>query len=657
MLFCSFANGQVLTDVQFFKAINLDYPGLEVVKSSVARGDYTSAKHAFVSHLKNRKSPVWYFDWHSFYKAEIRNPHADLRDANRFANNELVAHGTWYSFGEKVDWKSDHSFDDYDEWLWQLNRHTCWSYMRDAYWATGDEKYAKSYVNQINGWIDQCPVPARMMNGVGSVWRTLDAGLRMKEHWPNSFFGFLASQSFDDESIIKVIKSFYEHGRYLREYNTSNNWITVEMSGLYTVGVLFPEFKEAEEWRTYAADKLYEQEKEQLYPDGAQIELAPGYHSLCVSSFLGVLKLARLNNLTLPNDFVNQLEKAFEYYIKIRLPDGTTPGLNDSDWLETKGFLKQAASLFPNREDFKYFATDGKEGAPPLYTSTWMPWAGWYVMRSGWGKDDFYSLFEVGPYGSAHQHEDKLSFILYAYGNRLITECGKYSYDRSDWAKYSTSARGHNVARVDGKDQNREAIKDQDGIRLSRVPLRNVWKSNRKYDYGEGQYMDGFGDDLDKTVTHKRSIKFVKNKYWLVEDIFIPSDKDVHTYETWFHFNTPSYGIDENTGVVYSNAPNAANIAIVYIGEGKVSVVTGQKTPEIQGSQSVSGGGNGYKCVPVATPVYHTTGKGVIKEIYMFIPYTVDSEFPVINVKKQNSYMYYVYLIKDGKKTKLKLQI
>ena len=187
--------------------------------------------------------------------------------------------------------------------------------------------------------------------------------------------------------------------------------------------------------------------------------------------------------------------------------------------------------------------------------------------------------------------------------------------------------------------------------------MRNVWKSNRKYDYGEGQYMDGFGDDLDKTVTHKRSIKFVKNKYWIVEDTFIPSDKDIHTYETWFHFNTPSYGIDENTGVVYSNAPNAANIAIVHIGEGTVSVVTGQKTPEIQGSQSISGGGNGYKCVPVATPVYHTTGKGVIKEIYMFIPYTVDSEFPVINVKKQNSYMYFVYLIKDGKKTKLKLKI
>lgn len=645
---------QTLTVQSFFDAMNLNYPGLEYVKTCVDKGDLDKAKKEYVKYLKKRKSPVWHFDWHDFNKPETRNPNADIQNANRFADNELVAHGTWYSFGEKVDWTANHSFDDYDEWLWQLNRHTYWSYMGDAYWATGDEKYAKAYVNQINGWIDQCPVPTRMMNGVGSVWRTLDAGLRMKEHWPNSFFCFLASSSFDDESIVKVVMSFYEHGRYLREYNTSNNWITVEMSGLYTVGVLFPEFKEAEEWRTYAVEKLYEQEKEQFYPDGAQIELAPGYHSLCVSSFLGVLKLARLNNLTLPNDFVKQLEKAFEYYIKIRLPDGTTPGLNDSDWIETKGFMKQAASLFPNREDFKYFATDGKEGVPPSYTSTWMPWAGWYVMRSGWDPEAFYSIFEVGPYGSAHQHEDKLSFILYAYGNRLITECGKYSYDRSDWAKYSASARGHNVTRVDGKDQNREAIKRQDDIKMSRDPLRNVWKNNRKFVYGEGQYAEGYGENLDKTVRHNRSIKFVKDKYWIVEDTFIPSDSNVHSYDTWFHFTTPEYGIDEKTGVVYSYASNSANIAIIYLGEGTLNVITGQKTADIQGWRSVIGGGNGYHCEPVATPVYHVEGKEVVKESYVFIPYKANEKMPVKRVRKRTNNKYIITLL-NGEKYKVVL--
>ena len=66
LLFCSFANGQVLTDAQFFNVLNLDYPGVEKVKSCVSRKDYAAAKKAFVSHLKTRTSPKWYIDWHDF---------------------------------------------------------------------------------------------------------------------------------------------------------------------------------------------------------------------------------------------------------------------------------------------------------------------------------------------------------------------------------------------------------------------------------------------------------------------------------------------------------------------------------------------------------------------------------------------------------------
>ena len=135
-----------------------------------------------------------------------------------------------------------------------------------------------------------------------------------------------------------------------------------------------------------------------FYPDGAEIELTPNYHELSASSIVAVYQFAQLNGYQLPSDFVARLEKIYEVFVKLRMPDGRMPAINDSDWIHTTASLRTASSLFPDRMDFKYFITDGKEGKEPNYTSVWMPWAGWYVMRSGWGKDAFI-LFEVGPLG------------------------------------------------------------------------------------------------------------------------------------------------------------------------------------------------------------------------------------------------------------------
>lgn len=646
-------NNRLLSDKELFQVLNLDYPGLEAVKGCVERGDIKNAKRELVVYYKNRTSPKWYFSCRDFAPTKGFTIKQHIKEyADRHVNNELLAHGTWHQYGETIDWTEDHSYDHYDEWVWQLNIHYCWVNLADAYWATGDEKYAKAFVRQLNGWIDQCSKLSDYWNGVGSVWRPLDAGQRMMNNWPTLFYRFLVSPSFDDESIIKMVKCFYQHAVHLRNHPTANNWLTLEMNGLFVVGGLFPEFKDAEGWRLFAANKLYEEEEKMFYPDGAQYELTPGYHAVSVSNISAVYRFSQLNGYHLPDGFVNRIVHSYEYFVKLRMPDGNIPALNDSEWIPSDQYIKEASELFPNRKDFKYFASKGKDGALPSYTSVWMPWAGWYVMRSGWGKDAFYALFEVGPYGAVHQHEDKLSFILYAYGKRLITEAGYYPYDQSEWRKFAKSARGHNVARVDGKDQNREALKNNDEILYSRQPLDNNWTNKRKYEYGEGSYTEGYGPLSDKTVTHYRSLKFVKNKYWVVTDTFTPSDTLNHTYDTWFHFSTPSYEMDDKFGIVYSDEQNSANIAIIALsGLSTVKVFKGQKTPEIQGWLPVVGGGNGFHCEHFATPSYRISGKGVVQESYLFIPYKANEPMPVKGVKKISRKKYKLYLESGGSYT------
>lgn len=605
----------------FFDCLNLDYPGLEHVKLCIEKGDLQKAKTSYVAYLKERQYPKWYINWRDYLLPTNRNANVNTSEVDRYVRNELVSCGIWYQFKNEIDWTYNPTTNNFNEWTWQLNRHYFWDELGKAYWASGNEKYAKAFVSQLNSWLNQCVLPDGSGNYEGSPWRTIEAGIRMQSSWPNAFNYFLSSPNFDDESIVKMVESFYEHGKHLRQYNTKDNWLAIEMNGLYTIGVLFPEFRDASEWRNFAADKLYNEAIVQFYPDGAQRELSTGYHKASLSNIVSIFRLSQLNNYQLPNDYGARLEGMFEYFQKIMMPDGKSPAVNDAGWEDCYLQMKTAVELFPQRKDFAYTKTRGKEGEKPDYTSIWMPWAGWYIMRSGWDEDAFYAFFEVGPFGTAHQHEDKLSFILSAYGSRLITECGIYAYDSSPWRDYAVSARGHNVARIDGKDQNRGAQTNNKNVTISNEPLENLFISNEDFDIGEGYYNEGYGEDLDQSVTHHRTLKFVKNKYWVVTDEFIPIDNVEHSYDIWFHLNTDKYKFDSINNIVYSCNENTANIAIVRIGNfNDISIAVGEEKPEIQGWVSNRGKDGTYYCSPVATPIFHQKAKGNYKEYFVFIP-------------------------------------
>src|SRR5690606_28147273 len=91
----------------------------------------------------------------------------------------------------------------------------------------------------------------------------------------------------------------------------------------------------------------------------------------------------------------------------------------------------------------------------PAETSVAFPQAGYFVMRSGWSREAVWALFDGGPLGYTHHHEDKLNLLLHGHGRLLLTECGNYAFDDSEMRRYAVSTRGHNTVRVDGMDQNR----------------------------------------------------------------------------------------------------------------------------------------------------------------------------------------------------------
>ncbi|MCQ2167512.1 MAG: alginate lyase family protein, partial [Bacteroidales bacterium] len=277
--------GTLLGDEDFFDTINLDTPGLETVKADVASGDIAKAKSEFVSYLRQRE---YRFDWNNADNSSDTGSY-DITEVTNTVNNLLMGE----QFGDTVIWTRNNTPLEYEEWPWQLGRHQYWIGLGRAYKATGNERYARAFVNQLNSWIDQSPLPDYDAKIDYSRWRTIETGIRTLGAWPMAYLYFLQSPSFDDESVFLMMKSFYEHAIHLRKHHRTNNWLSMEMNGLMHIALLFPEFKEAAHWAEYAGTKIYQETEIQVYPDGAQVELAPGYHGATLSNFLGLYSIAK----------------------------------------------------------------------------------------------------------------------------------------------------------------------------------------------------------------------------------------------------------------------------------------------------------------------------------------------------------------------------
>ena len=618
--------GPRLTDAQFFALLDESRPELSEVKAAVAGADWPAAKHALAEHFRTRAMPRWGLD----PRAVGREPRFRDTGAENALKHRFSSIGIPWQFGEAIDWsfnpttQPDSKWPRNHEWTWQLSRHPMWLDLARAFYATGDEKYAREFVAELQSWVHDCPVPLDAPeNRALSRWRTIEAGIRTGTVWPEVFPRFLSAKAFDDEALVLMLKSWVEHAQYLTKFQTHGNWLTMEANGLYHVGALFPEFSHAQLWRQTALDRLYRELDAQVYPDGAQVELAPGYHGVALRNFLGPVKMVPLTGFAVPPDYLAKMEKMFGYFLDSMQPDRRTPPLNDSGANNVMSFLEEGAKLFPQRADFRWVATDGKEGKPPGHTSHEFPYAGQFIMRSGWDRDARWLCMEGGPFGFGHQHEDKLSVMLTAFGQPLLVEGGTYTYDASDWRRYVLSSRAHNVVLVDGLEQNRR--KEPKATFVVKTPLPHVWESNDTFDHAAASFEEGWGPDARRLVRQTRHVFFLKPDLFIIADQLEPQDGKPHTYEALFHLDADDATVD---GLRVATANSGPNLTVLAFGADSVKIVKGQKEPVVQGwLPAHSGGYGGIR--PIPTAIYRKESQGPVTLLYALCPTAKAAACPV----------------------------
>jgi len=193
-------------------------------------------------------------------------------------------------------------------------------------------------------------------------------------------------------------------------------------------------------------------------------------------------------------------------------------------------------------------------------------------MRDQWGEGGQYLFFDAAAWGASHQHDDKLSFVLYSHGRLLIGDPNIYSYAPTELTRYFKSPRAHNVVMVDGKGQTRAHRPEA----KTTTPGRTEWVTRDRFDFVSSEYLEGWsadGCDIDSTLSHRRAIFYVKPGYWILCDLIRGIDQARHTLEQLFHLapiHCPDADVPSQAGAVSTSPPailtedpGLANLAIL----------------------------------------------------------------------------------------------
>jgi len=440
---------------------------------------------------------------------------------------------------------------------------------------------------------------------------------------------------------LLILSSIPEHAHYARNFHAQGNWLTMEMSGLATAATSWPEFKESKGWLAYSDQAMTKSLSEQVYPDGVQTELTSSYHQVALSNFSQFMDICNSAGFPVSPVFREQITKMWNYIAYSMKPDGYGLLNNDADLVFNRERVIKASEKF-GRQDWLYIASNGTKGVKPDgQTSVIFPWAGQMIMRSGYDPLAQYAFFDIGPWGTGHQHNDKLNLTVSAFGRDLLVDAGRFAYRgelASKFRGYATGSAGHNVVLPDGK------LQAAGPAMASGAINGDSFRITEKYDFASGSFDRYTG--LQGRFIHNRSVLYVRGKFWVVLDKFT-TDRP-RTIDVLWHFHPDCSVVTKADGSLHTEN-DYGNLQIVHAGNisWDIRLVKGDTVASPQGWYSRE-----YNnAVPSTAGIY----KGRIEnnETVVWIVTTSEKTPPVVNVriseKNENGVLLIIEVVGDRK--------
>lgn len=406
--------------------------------------------------------------------------------------------------GHRLDWRRDPISGEryglvFSEWRWNVmgmrpgsaDVKGPWEVTRaqhlvtvgQAYWLTGDERYAEYFAGAVRDFVRRNPA------GLGVHWASnMDVALRVVG-WVTALSFFQGSPALTLPWWRLFLRSLVSHGRFMASHLefgtldgrivTSNHYLS-NLLGLHWLALTFPGLDAGVLWRGIAERALEHEVRTQLHEDGGDFESSVPYHRLVVEMLLSAWALSAHNGTPLSDGYRERLVKALEFVRLLREPSGRLPQVGDADdgrahifsdfgrWQsDSMDHLLVAGAHVLGRPDLaqdvpheaRVEALLWGPGAPEQPATVrpenaLLPDSGLAVVRAG----DTYLMMTNGPVGTEgfgnHKHNDQLA-LEWAVGEQpLLVDAGSYTYSQDpDSRNRFRSTAMHNTVMVDDVEQ------------------------------------------------------------------------------------------------------------------------------------------------------------------------------------------------------------
>ena len=358
------------------------------------------------------------------------------------------------------------------KFVWEPSRFA-WAYtLVRAHSVTGKEIYAEKFWSLFESWLNN-----NQLNMGPNFACGQECAIRLMAMC-FALYGLDAAKASSVERKIKLILAVAFHAERIEKnigfaISTRTNHSLSEAAGLYTAGMLFPEFKDSARWVELGKKVLTQDGLKQIFADGSYIQHSMNYHRLMLQDFLWVMRLAELNGDSFSEEIVSRVTKAVEFIYENqdsqggRVPNyGANDGaliipLNTCDYsdfrpvLQSCWYLLKQEKLYENGpwdEDLLWlFGPDAvtKPAVKKQRKSTAFNSGGYYTLRG----EKSWAMCRCHSYRTRVGHVDPLHVDLWADGVNLLRDSGSYGYfipKEPQLEYYFKSIWAHNTIIVDG---------------------------------------------------------------------------------------------------------------------------------------------------------------------------------------------------------------
>ncbi len=421
--------------------------------------------------------------------------------------------------------------------VWEASRFSLAYHFARAYVRSSDKKWANSFWEMFDAWIEQNPPQMTVAWGCGQeITFRLMAMIF-------AAIATLKSSAATDERLYALSRFAWQSGKHIdininQARMQGNNHALSEAVCVWTIGLLFPEFKESGKWRDLGAKVLACETRRQIYNDGSYVQHSLNYHRVMMDDLIWAIRLGEINNAVLPKTVHDRFARAVGWLREMADPDsGRVPnyGSNDGalvlplsscDYLDYRPIIQASHYLLRRQRFFEPGCWDEKMlwlfgaeslNAPKTSSAKQPQFAandgGYYILRG----DKSHAMIRCHSYKNRPSQADMLHLDIWHEGQNVLRDAGSYLYYcQEPWKMYFRNTAAHNTVEIDGLNQ---MVKGPKFLWFNWAKGNLISfgsSSDGKAGYFEGNHL-GY-KRLPGKVIHSRSV-------CRIEDSFIVSDQ------------------------------------------------------------------------------------------------------------------------------------